>query len=124
MIQKWEVVFTDTTSDWLMTEEEEVRESIFASLGLLEVKGPNLGRPHADTLEGSKHRNLKELRVQHNGKPYRLFYIFNKYREAVILCGASKKGVNENDFYKKMIKIAEKEYEKELELYELSELSE
>lgn len=119
MIRRWETVFTDTTSDWLLTEKEDVRESIIAYLNVLEEKGPNLGRPYADTLEGSKYPNLKELRVQHNGEPYRLFYIFNKYREAVILCGASKKGLNEKDFYKKMIKIAEKEYEKEVEMYGL-----
>lgn len=70
------------------------------------MEGPSLGRLHADTLEGTRRvTNLKELRIQHQGKPYRVFFAFGPQRQAVLLCGGDKTG--KNRFYETMIPIAE-----------------
>jgi hypothetical protein len=57
--------------EWFSTQEKALRRTITAHIGLLEEHGPQLRRPYADTLEGSRLSNLKELRVQHRGEPYR-----------------------------------------------------
>ena len=76
---------------------------------LLEVKGHHLGRPYVDSLKGTKQvNNLKELRVQHQGKPYRILFAFDPKRQAVLLCGGDKTG--DKRFYKRMISIAEREF--------------
>ena len=41
---------------------EEVQNELLAYAQLLEHFEPMLKRPHVDTLKGSKHSNLKELR--------------------------------------------------------------
>ncbi|MBM7074588.1 type II toxin-antitoxin system RelE/ParE family toxin [Shewanella sp. 202IG2-18] len=87
--------------------------NVRASLGLLVAKSAQLELPHADSLNGSKHRNMKELRVQSNGKPLRVFFAFDPQRTGIILCTGDKTG--DKRFYKKMIPIADSEYEHHLE---------
>lgn len=68
-----------------------------------------LGRPDVDTLNGTKNiKNLKELRIQHKGKPYRIFFAFDPLRQAVMLCGGNKSG--NKRFYETLLPIAEKEF--------------
>lgn len=78
-------------------------------------EGPHLGRPHVDTLYGSKIPNLKELRVQSNGRPVRGFFVFDPMRKAIVLCAGNKEGADEKRFYKTMIKTAENEYHRHLD---------
>ena len=86
-------------------EQQDVLVAIF----VLEQYGPTLGRPHVDSLKGTdKVKNLKELRVQHKGKPYRVFFAFDPLRQAVMLCGGDKTG--NRQFYETMIPIAEREF--------------
>jgi len=61
-------------------------------IALIATFGPNLGRPYADTLKGSKLRNLKELRVQHRGRPLRVLFAFTPERTALLLVGGDKSG--------------------------------
>lgn len=85
------------------------QESVLTGLFKRREFGPTLGRPHVDTLAGSKKlNNLKELRIQHNGKPYRIFFAFDPQRQAVVLCGGNKAG--NKRFYETLIPIAEKEF--------------
>ncbi len=91
--------------DWFDTLEKGLRRTITAHVQLLEEKGPQLGRPQADTLEGSKLSNLKELRVQYRGEPYRILYAFDPKREALLLVGGNK--ARDKRWYKRMIPIAE-----------------
>ena len=67
----WEVEYTDEFDQWWsgLTEEEQV--SLAAFVQLLEERGPNLGYPHSSGINGSKHSHMRELRTQHQGKPYR-----------------------------------------------------
>ncbi len=74
--------------------------------------GPNLPRPHSDTINGSEFNNMKELRTQHAGKPYRTLYAFDPRRTAILLIGGNKEG-NDN-WYKTYIPIADKLYAQHL----------
>ncbi|WP_201532843.1 type II toxin-antitoxin system RelE/ParE family toxin [Psychrobacter ciconiae] len=86
----YKVVLATEFKDWLTSLSQDERESVLAALVVLQNYGHQLGRPHADTLKNSKLTNLKELRIQHAGKPYRAFYIFDPKRQAVMLCGGDK----------------------------------
>ncbi|MOA42136.1 hypothetical protein D3C78_1641650 [compost metagenome] len=75
----------------------------------LQAIGPQLGRPDVDSLKGTlKVKNLKELRIQHRGKPYRLLFAFDPERQAVMLCGGDK--TSDKRFYERMIPLAEREF--------------
>lgn len=101
----WTVVFSSHFDEWFTSLNLDEQDSILHALKLLEQLGPQLGRPNADTLYGSELSNLKELRIQHDGRPYRAFYAFDPIRQAVMLCGGDKTG--NKRFYKKMIPLAE-----------------
>jgi len=76
-------------------------------------KGPQLGRPYADAITGSRHSNMKELRIQTEGNPIRMFFAFDPRREAILLIGGNKTG--NKRFYDRMIPIADSLYDKYLE---------
>jgi hypothetical protein len=101
---------------WFTEQEEPAQNSITAMVNLLAEYGPNLRRPYADTLKGSKLSNLKELRVQHRGDPYRILFAFDPKREALLLVGGDKTG--DKRWYDKMIPLAEKIFAKHLETLE------
>ena len=104
----WRVEFTDEFGEWWKRLDDSVQESIDFSVSLVERYGPALGRPHADSVAGSRH-NLKELRVQHRGKPYRIFFAFDPRRSAILLIGGCKSG--DRRFYKRMIPLADDLYD-------------
>lgn len=90
-----------------MNKQEQ--QSILTGIFKLQELGPMLGRPEVDTLTGTKKvKNLKELRIQHNGHPYRVFFAFDPLRQAVMLCGGDKTG--NKRFYDTMIPIAEQAF--------------
>ena len=105
----WSVVTVDVFDEWFIGLNEDEQEDIWAVVRVLEMLGPQLGRPYVDTLSETKLTNLKELRIQHRGKPYRVLFVFDPKRQAVLLCGGNKS--NDKRFYKKMISIAEREYD-------------
>ena len=59
--------------------------SIYAVMEVLKSLGPNLGRPYVDSVKESRHENMKELRVQSKGRPFRIFFAFDPLRQAVLL---------------------------------------
>lgn len=85
--------------------DEALQDTVAAHVGLLEEVGPTLGRPYAATLRGSSLANLKELRVQHRGRPYRILYAFDPNREALLLLAGDKAG--HKRWYRKAIPRAE-----------------
>jgi hypothetical protein len=109
----WQVEFTNEFGRWWDALSEGEQESLTASVQLLEEHGPALGRPHADTLKGSKHPNMKELRTQHGGCPIRTFFVFDPRRTAILLIGADKTG--DGRFYDRMIPLADALYDEHLE---------
>ena len=113
---KWEIEYTDEFERWWNTLSEAEQESIAVSVGLLEILGPNLPRPHSDSVKGSRFKNMKELRTQHAGRPYRTLYAFDPRRTAILLIGGNKSG--DDGWYQKYVPLADKLYEhhlKELE---------
>lgn len=108
MKQEWDVILQDPLLNWFETLAEDDLLKIYAALELLSTEDPQLGRPYADTLQGAKYANLKELRVQSKLSVFRLFYIFDPIRQAIVLCGGDKKGKKEKLFYREMIALADK----------------
>jgi hypothetical protein len=113
MPAKWDVEYTDEVGVWWATLSEDEQESIDASVRLLEEKGPNLGYPHSSGIEGSRHQHMRELRVQHGGRPYRLLYAFDPRRCAILLIGGDKTG--NNRWYEIHVPIADRLYDVHLE---------
>lgn len=111
MRHEWNVVLQDPVLAWLGTLPKDDVLKIYAALALLAAEGPALGRPYADTLQGSRYPNLKELRVQSKLSVFRLFFIFDPVRQAVVLCGGDKRGKREKVFYQAMIALAEQTYD-------------
>lgn len=90
---EWKIEYTDEFEEWWNTLNVDEQEAIAVSVGLLEKLGPSLPRPHSDTVKGSKFTNMKELRTQHAGEPYRTLYAFDPRRTAILLIGGNKTGV-------------------------------
>jgi hypothetical protein len=110
----WGINTTDTFDAWYENLDDMGRANVLASMIVLQSQGPMLGRPHADTVNGSAYSNMKELRVQSKGQPLRAFFAFDPERKGVLLCAGNKAG-NEKRFYEEMIPIADREYAAHLE---------
>lgn len=108
----WEIEYTDEFGGWWASLDEDEQESVAASVELLRQLGPQLPRPHADTLIGSKHSNMKELRTQHQGRPLRTLFAFDPRRMAILLIGGDKTG--DNRFYERIIPVADRLYDEHL----------
>lgn len=109
----WEVEYTDDFGDWWAMLSESEQESIAASVQLLEERGPNLGFPHSSGISGSRHSHMRELRTQHEGRPYRTLYAFDPRRNAILLIGGDKTG--DNRWYEVNVPIADRLYDEHLE---------
>src|ERR1019366_6800532 len=83
---------------------------IAAMAGLLRRFGPQLRRPHCDTLNGSKHANMKELRFTLPDGEWRIAFAFDPERQAILLVGGSKSGRNERQFYRDLIRFADERF--------------
>jgi hypothetical protein len=83
---------------------------IAALAGLLRQFGPQLRRPHCDTLNGSKHANMKELRFILSDGEWRIAFAFDPQRRAILLVGGSKSGTNEKQFYRDSIRVADERF--------------
>lgn len=104
----WVILVSEEYRTWFLDLTDPEQEDVQAMVDILEITGPQLSRPYADTLKGSKQvKNLKELRIQHAGKPYRVLYAFDPKRRAILLCGGRKDGSKDKLFYNRMIPIAE-----------------
>ncbi len=112
-MMSYSVNISDEFAAWFEKQEDALQNRIAAMVNLLSEEGPNLSRPHADTLKRSTINNLKELRVQHKGDPYRILFAFDPKREALLLVAGDKTG--DKRWYDKMIPLAEAIFEKHLE---------
>lgn len=65
----WTINTTDRFDRWFTSLDDTDRASVLAAMLVLREKGPGLSRPYADTLKGSRHSNMKELRIQSKGDP-------------------------------------------------------
>jgi hypothetical protein len=107
----WDVITSESYDVWFDGQDEGDQAVIQAKVILLGAAGPNLGRPHADTLKGSKKlANLKELRPKTHAHVFRIAYIFDPERNGLLRIGGDKKGKNEKKFYNDLIIQAEQIY--------------
>jgi len=109
----WQVEYTAEFGQWWESLSPTEQASLDASVRLLEQLGPQLARPYADTVKGSKHANLKELRTQSQGRPLRTFFAFDPRRSAILLIGGDKTG--DDRFYERMIPLADQLFDAYLE---------
>jgi hypothetical protein len=108
----WDIEYTDAFQNWWDGLTEAEQEDITSAVGVLEVAGPSLRRPKSGNIDTSRHANMKELIVQHAGRPYRVLYIFDPRRNGILLIGGDKTG---NDrWYDEFVPVADKIYDEHL----------
>jgi len=108
----WDVQYTDEFGAWWAGLSEAEQIDIDAVVGLLEAKGPQLPYPYSSDVKGSKFGSMRELRIQHAGKPYRILYAFDPHRAAILLIGGRKTGGLR--WYEKYVPLAERIFEEHL----------
>lgn len=110
----WNISFCDEFEPDFEGLPEEVQDELLAHLKVLERFGPSLGRPHVDTLKGSKHANMKELRFKADDGVWRVAFAFDPERTAIVLVAGDKSGGSEKRFYKVLIKDADDRFDRHL----------
>jgi hypothetical protein len=113
-METWDVQLLDEFQPEYDELDKPVRLELLTILKLLQKLGPTLGRPHVDTLKGSKHPNMKEIRFKVNNQAWRFAFAFDPERRAIVLVGGSKSGVSEKRFYRQLIEKADTRYIKHL----------
>jgi len=110
----WDILETTEYAAWFAGLTEKQQKAVLMRLQSLSEAGPALGRPYADSLRGSRHRGLKELRVSSGGH-LRVLFIFDPHRRCVLLLGGDKAQDSKwNDWYREAIPRAEALYEQHL----------
>ena len=104
---KWGVDLHDDFVAEYRDLHQDVQDELLAHIELLEQFGPQLGRPRADTLNGSRHPNLKELRFDAAEGVWRVAFAFDPNRKAILLVAGDKSGVSEKRFYRQLIDKAD-----------------
>lgn len=92
-----------------------VQLEVLALSRLLQQFGPQLGRPRADTLNGSRHRNMKELRFSAADGEWRVAFAFDPVRRAILLVAGNKSGISEARFYRDLIRRADERFDKHIQ---------
>lgn len=106
----WEVKFYPLFEEEFDELSEAVQDELLAELVFLEKMGPQLNRPHVDTLNGSKYGNMKELRFKADNGVWRVAFAFDPKRKAILLVAGDKAGKAEKPFYKQLIKKADERF--------------
>ena len=112
---QWTVIFHRAFETEFAELPLGVQEALAATATLLGSQGPMLGRPHADTLAGSTHANMKELRFNANDGVWRVAFAFDPARKGIILIAGDKAGVAQKRFYKTLIAKADARFAEHLE---------
>ena len=108
-----EVEYTDEFNDWWDQLRIEEQASIEAYVRMLQAHGVTLGHPYSSDIRGSRFTQMRELRTQHKGRPYRVLYAFDPRRMAILLIGGDKTG--NMRWYEQFVPIADNLYETHLE---------
>jgi hypothetical protein len=108
----WEIEFADEFERWWDQLAAEQQGKIDAIVRVLEEYGANLGFPYSSGVNGSRFSEMRELRVQCQGKPIRILYAFDPRRAAILLLGGDKTG--DDDWYERNVPIADRIFETHL----------
>lgn len=99
---------------WLKTVDDGTYDQVIAALRIVTEHGPGLGRPLVDSIAGSRHKNMKELRPGSSGRSeVRILFAFDPKRRAVLLLAGDKQGTWVK-WYRKNIPIADDRYDDHL----------
>lgn len=109
---EYSVEYTDEFAEWWDTLSEDEQVSVDVYVRLLEERGIALSYPYSSDVKGSRHGQMRELRIQHEGNPYRVLYAFDPRRTAILLIGGSK--VGNDQFYTQYVPLADKIYDDHL----------
>ena len=110
----WTVEYEDAFEVEARAFPEDVQDKLASLALILEEFGPNLGRPQVDTLDGSKHARMKELRFSAGKGVWRVAFAFDTRRKAILLAGGNKRGAAERAFYRRLIKVADERFDRHL----------
>jgi hypothetical protein len=110
---EWRVEYTDEFENWWESLDEDEQESVTTCVLLLEARGPMLGFPFTSGIRQSRHSHMRELRIQHSGRPYRVLYAFDPRRVAILLMGGDKTG--DDRWYEKNVPLADMIYDEHVE---------
>jgi hypothetical protein len=102
----WDVEVTEEFEGWWDGLDGAEQEDVAAVVILLEAKGPSLGFPHSSKVRSSQFGQMRELRIQHRGQPYRVLYAFDPRRVALLLVGGCKRG--DDRWYEKTVPLADR----------------
>jgi hypothetical protein len=111
----WTVELSPEFEPELLALPAEVRIELLAQARVIERFGPTTGRPRVDTLKGSKHANMKELRFDAGGGVWRVAFAFDPERKAILLVAGDKSGRSERSFYRRLIAAADARFDAHLE---------
>jgi hypothetical protein len=106
----WDVLLADEFTPEFRALPVDVQDEAFAVVELLREFGPQLGRPHADTLKDSDHANMKELRFTAADGVWRIAFAFDPKRKAILLVAGDKSGGGEKRFYRELIRKADQRF--------------
>jgi hypothetical protein len=105
----WEVEGTDEFGSWFEALSDGEQVSVGRVVELLVDHGPALPFPYSSGIGTSRHRHMRELRIQHEGRPYRVLYAFDPRRAAILLLGGDKTG--DDRWYQEHVPIADALYD-------------
>lgn len=109
------VVDVELIEEWLNASDDNTYDQVMAALRVLASVGPALGRPLVDTIIGSRHNNMKELRPGSSGRSeVRILFAFDPTRRAILLLAGDKQG-RWDKWYRKNIPVADDRYDEHLE---------
>jgi hypothetical protein len=106
----WDVRFYGEFARETKDFPRSVQIEIAALAGVLAQFGPQLHRPHCDTLKGSRHANMKELRFSGADGEWRVAFAFDPERKAILLVAGDKSGVSQKKFYRDLIRVADERF--------------
>ena len=110
----WDVEIGDEFKPQFFELHEDVRTELLALTLMLQEFGPQLRRPRVDTLHGSRHANMKELRFSASDGEWRVAFAFDTKRKAVLLVAGDKSGGSEKRFYRELIRKADERFDAHL----------
>ena len=111
----WEVRFHPEFAPEFYQLSTLVQDELLTQANVLASFGPALGRPKVDTLNGSRHANMKELRFNADGGVWRVAFAFNPKRQGILLVAGDKSGSGQNRFYRRLIQKADDRYDRHLD---------
>jgi hypothetical protein len=109
----WEVEFSDEFGKWWDSLTAAEQKSVDFTVSLLQESGPTLRMPHSSGVEISRNPRMRELRIQHEGRPFRVLYAFDQRRTAMLLIGGDKTG--HNRWYEEYVPVADAIYDRHLQ---------